>query len=86
MNLQTVTQELLGLSAFTAELGKAPKYFCGFGLNSGHAEMTETNRDLDFGHPTLILRLPMGQFFFLQQLGQRARCTEHGKAQRSGSM
>lgn len=29
------------------------------------------NRDLDFVHPTLSLRLPTGQFFLLQQLRQR---------------
>lgn len=39
------------------------------------------NRDLDFSHPALSLRLPTGQFFLLQQLGQRAEVTEHRKAQ-----
>lgn len=51
-----------------------------------HATVTRLrqNRDLDFGHPALSLRLPMGQLFPLQQLGQRAVFAEHRKAQRSG--
>lgn len=42
------------------------------------------SRDLDFGHPALSLRLPMGQLFLPQPLGQRARFAEERKAQRRG--